>query len=190
VKAVAARKTEENFRKTSSSVWKRLTGGWIGTVFYVFLGIGMALLAKQALVFGLSTDMPVVAVISPSMQHDNAQQTYFGWLENTLGYNESYVKSWSMPTGFLVGDMPVVQGADEYEVGDIIVYKVEGQSFPTIHRIIKINADSTYQTKGDNNSHQLPYEFSVEKEQIYGKVVFVVPKLGYVKVFFTNLFGV
>lgn len=188
---MSGRNTAEGYEKTEkNSKWSKLTNGWIGTFFYVFLGIGMALLAKEALAFGFSTEMPVVAVISESMQHDNADQTHYNWLETNLGYDEEYVNSWSIPTGFFVGDMPLVQGQDEYEIGDVIVYEGGGQSFPTIHRIIKINGDGTYQTKGDNNIKQLTYEFSVSDEQIYGKVVFVIPKLGYVKVLMTNVFGI
>lgn len=166
--------------------WDRLTEGWIGSVFYIFLGVGLALVAKQMLAFGLSTDMPVVAVVSQSMQHDRAQQTYYEWLENNLGYGQDYIKSWPVSTGFFVGDMPIVQGAGEYNVGDVIVYSVPGQSYPIIHRIIKINDDGTYQTKGDNNLHQLPYEFHISGEQIHGRVIFIIPKLGYFKVILTN----
>jgi len=173
-------------RRKRSRGWDRLTEGWIGSVFYILLGVGLALVAKQALAFGLSTDMPVVAVVSQSMQHDRAQQTYYGWLENNLGYGQGYIKSWPVPTGFFVGDMPIVQGAGEYEVGDVIVYSVPGQSYPIIHRIIKINDDGTYQTKGDNNLQQLPYEFHINGEQIHGRVIFIIPKLGYFKVILTN----
>jgi len=197
VRKSSRRKKEETFRRTKlriktrkrKSSWERLTEGWIGAIFYVFLGIGLALVAKQMLTFGLSTSTPVVAVVSPSMQHDQADQTHYQWLEQRLGYDESYVKSWPVPTGFLIGDMPVVQGVNEYVVGDVIVYSVPEQNFPIIHRIIKINEDGTYQTKGDNNFHQLPYEFSVREEQIHGKVIFIIPKLGYFKVIITKVFG-
>lgn len=185
------RKTRPTLRaNTISATWKKLTEGWIGAIFYVFLGIGLALVARQTLAFALSTEMPVVAVVSTSMQHDYAEQTHYQWLEDNLGYSESYIKSWSIPTGFLVGDMPVVKGEENYGVGDIIVYSVPNQNFPIIHRIIKINEDGTYQTKGDNNLNQLPYEFKVRKGQIYGKVVFIIPKLGYFKVMLTNILGI
>lgn len=171
------------------TTWERLTEGWIGAIFYVFLGIGLALVAKQTLAFSLSTDMPVVAVVSESMQHNNAEQTHYQWLEDRFGYSESYINSWSVPTGFLIGDMPIVQGVGSYVVGDVIVYSTSEQSFPTIHRIIKINDDGTYQTKGDNNIHQLRYESSVSNEQIHGKVIFIIPKLGYFKVLITKVLG-
>lgn len=181
---------KENKKSGKPASWKRLTEGWIGAMFYVFLGIGLALVAKQTLTFALATEMPVVAVVSQSMQHDHAEQTHYQWLMQHLSYSESYVDSWPVPTGFFVGDMPVVQGSDTYNVGDVIVYSVPSQDYPIIHRIIKINEDGTYQTKGDNNVNQLPYEFSVRKEQIHGKVIFIVPKLGYFKVILTKVLGV
>lgn len=168
---------------------RKLTEGWTGAIVYAVLGIVIAFLVNQLLAFALSTDLPVVAVVSSSMQHDNAEQTHYRWLEDKFGYDRSYVDSWPMPTGFLIGDMPIVAGTDEYGVGDVIVYTAPGQNFPIIHRIVRINSDGTYQTKGDNNSNQFPYEFAVSDEQIHGRVIFIVPKLGYFKVLITKIFG-
>jgi len=64
----------------------------------------------------------------------------------------------------------------------VIVYDIPSQKVPIIHRIVKINDDGTFQTKGDHNSGQNPYERSVSGSQIRGKVVFVVPYLGYLRV--------
>ncbi|HKZ45259.1 MAG TPA: signal peptidase I, partial [archaeon] len=76
-----------------------------------------------------------------------------------------------------------------YKIGDVVVYSVPEQSVPIIHRIIKINEDGTFQTKGDHNPQQLPFEYNIKKEWVHGKVVFVVPKLGYLKVTISRLFG-
>jgi len=198
---LAGRRKEEKYRtvrlraKTRSKrtdfdrIKKLLNEGWTGMLFYSVLGIAFAFLFSQGLAFALSTDTPVVAVLTSSMQHNNAEQTYYGWLESR-GYERSDINSWSIPTGFLIGDMPIVVGDDNYKVGDVIVYSVPQESYPIIHRIIKINPDGTYQTKGDNNLQQYRYELSVKKEQIHGKVVFVFPKLGYFKVFATQVFGI
>lgn len=163
--------------------------GWKGAVVYAALGIVIALLLNQTLGFALSTDMPVVAVVSGSMQHDNAEVTHYKWLEDNLGYNRSYIDSWPIPNGFNIGDMPVVQGSSEYKVGDVIVYSIPEQNVPIIHRIIKINDDVTYQTKGDNNHGQNLYEFSIRKEQTHGKIIFIIPKLGYFKVVVSKVIG-
>ncbi len=192
-------------------IWKRLNEGWLGIYFSIFVGIVFATFFYYVvLANALQTDLPVVAVISSSMQHDNPQLTYYGWLEGNLKYSRTYIDSWSVSNGFEIGDMPIVQGKSGYsspitgffslvtgsdikepvyEVGDVVVYTVEGQPAPIIHRIVKINADGTYQTKGDNNIGQLPYESSVKKEQIHGKVIFIIPKLGYVKVLAAKLVG-
>lgn len=177
-------------KKVDASVFSRLTEGWAGALFYIILGGIFALIANQLLALALSTDLPVVAVVSSSMQHDNDDQTHYAWLESRLGYSREYINSWSIPTGFFVGDMPIVAGSNKYHVGDVIVYSVSAQKYPIIHRIIKINDDGTYQTKGDNNSLQAQYEFSVRTDQIHGKVIFIVPKLGYIKVIVSRAFGI
>jgi hypothetical protein len=182
--------------------WNRLTKGWFGYVVYAVLGITIAFLLNQALAFALSTDLPVVAVVSNSMQHDSSTDVnHYQWLEKNMGYNKSYVDSWPIKNGFLVGDLPIVQGKSsklngifsgfksDYKVGDIIVYSIPNQNVPIIHRIIKINSDGTYMTKGDHNSQLLPFEYSVKPEQIHGRVIFIIPKLGYFKVIFTKLIG-
>ena len=184
-------KKKPDTRERIGDTWKSLNRGWKGTILYIFLGVALALATKQALAIGLDTSMPVVAVVSPSMQHDNADVTHYNWLAEYHDYSRDFVESWSIPTGFLIGDMPIVKGEGDngYDVGDIVVYSVSGQKFPIIHRIIKVNADGTYQTKGDNNINQLPYEFAVRDDQIFGKVVFVIPKLGYFKVLLTKVMG-
>jgi signal peptidase I len=123
------------------------------------------------------------------MQHDNPSQTFYGWLEQA-GYTKEQIDSWPIQGGFLIGDMPIVSGSKDYKVGDVIVYTVSQESYPIIHRVVKINADVTYQTKGDNNMQQFTYELAVRSSQIHGKVIFVIPKLGYLKVFATRLFGI
>jgi hypothetical protein len=156
---------------------------------YIYGGTLFAFLAHYMLGVIFSTSFPVVAVVSSSMQHDNVQITHYDWLEKNMGYNKTYIDSWPIKNGFSIGDMPIVKGSDDYKVGDVIVYDA-GQSAPIIHRIIKINADGTYQTKGDNNPGQLQYESSVKKSQIQGKVIFVVPKLGWFKVIISKIVGV
>jgi hypothetical protein len=162
----------------------------LSALFYVIIGVGLALLVKQAMVYALNTDMPIVAVVSESMEHHNIDVTYYGWLKQRFGYTREYVDTWPVGDGFNVGDMPIVEGDAAYGIGDVVVYSVSGQDVPIIHRIVKQNLDGTFQTKGDNNINQLPYEVSVKVSSIHGKVIFVVPKLGYFKVFMTRVFGI
>jgi len=190
------RKEEEAWKREIKEFkrnWKKLTEGWFGYVFYAILGVVLALIVNQSLAFALSTDLPVVAVVTSSMQHDDPkviEMNHYRWLEKKFGYNRSYIDSWPLPNGFSVGDLPVVQGADDYEVGDVIVYSIPGQKVPIIHRIIKKNPDGTFMTKGDRNPDMLSFEYRVKKEQIHGKVIFVIPKLGYLRVAISRIFGV
>jgi len=182
---------------------------------YVYGGIFLALLVQRLLGLLLSTSMPVVAVVSSSMDHgivvkyrSNEAILDYPCGVMVANYTENFDNWWDLckytyekfnitkedfanfpfKDGFKIGDMPIVQGSDSYKVGDVIVYEA-GQSAPIIHRIVKINEDGTYQTKGDHNAGQNPYEYSVKKEQIYGRVIFIIPKLGYFKVF-SSMFGV
>ena len=169
---------------------KKITDGPLGYVIYAALGIVIAFLVNQTLGFALTTDLPVVAVVTSSMVHDEStEMNHYQWLQNNFRYNRDYIDSWPIANGFSVGDMPIVQGSSEYYVGDVIVYSIPGQSVPVIHRIVKINSDGTFQTKGDHNPQQLPFEFSIDQEWIHGKVITVVPKLGYLKVMVSRLFG-
>ncbi|HDH91360.1 MAG TPA: signal peptidase I [Candidatus Aenigmarchaeota archaeon] len=171
-------------------IWKRLNEGWVGNIFYAVLGLLLAFFFYNVVLsYALNTPTPVVAVVSSSMQHDNPEVTHYKWLQEHFNYTREFIDSWPFPNGFSVGDMPVIKGSKDYKVGDIIVYRVPGQPAPIIHRIVKINEDGTFQTKGDNNPTQLPYEYRVERSQIYGKVIFIIPKLGYVKVALTRIIG-
>lgn len=131
------------------------------SVVYVILGILFAFGTNQGLAFALSTDMPIVAVESNSM----------------------------VPT-FYRGDILVLQGvpADQLAVGDIIVFSPPSQSTPIVHRIIEINPDGTFQTRGDANSGQLSFEKSITDSQIHGREIFVIPYLGWIKIGMTEYF--
>ena len=125
------------------------------TIVYIIIGVALAWGINQGMAMALSTDMPVVAVESDSM----------------------------VPV-FHKGDILVLggEGAGMLTVGDIIVYSVEGRTVPIVHRIVKINPDGSYQTKGDANSGQLNFEYHVPYERIHGKVVLIVPYMGWVKI--------
>jgi signal peptidase I len=188
---------EEKFEKNEKSLkqkFNRLTEGPFGYVVYAFLGVVIAFLLNQALAFALDTDLPVVAVVSGSMVHDSSTAiVHYKWLQDNLGYNKSYVDSWSVKDGFNIGDLPIIEGAKSYSVGDVIVYTVPGQKVPIIHRIIKINSDASFTTKGDHNDRSIqfagtPYsEYSIQPSWVHGKVIFIIPKLGYFKVVLTDI---
>jgi signal peptidase I len=124
------------------------------TLAYIIIGVLLAWGINQGMAAALSTDMPVVAVESNSM----------------------------VPV-FYKGDILVLEGigSDGPQVGDVIVYSVQGRSIPIVHRIVKENPDGSYQTKGDANNGQLEFEYHVPRESMHGKVVAIVPYLGWVK---------
>ena len=80
---------------------------------------------------------------------------------------------------------------DNYDVGDIITYaSLDNTNIGRIvtHRIIEKDSvgteNSYYKTKGDNNTLVDPV--SVNTSEIYGKVIFRVPKIGYIQDFFSK----
>lgn len=134
------------------------------TLLYVFLGIFLAFAINLVLGQSLSTDMPVVAVESNSM----------------------------IPT-FYQGDILIIQGVRDpkdyinfLEIDDIIVFSVEGRDVPIVHRIKEVNPDGSFQTKGDASSGQHQFEKHIDPEQIHGKVILIIPYLGWVKIGFTE----
>jgi signal peptidase len=127
---------------------------------YVLFGVFLALVINFGLALALGTDLPIVAVQSNSM----------------------------VPT-FHKGDLLVLVGVspNQLQVGDIIVFSPKEGATPIVHRIIKINEDGTFQTKGDANTQQLPFEKSIKPEQIHGKSVLIIPYLGWIKITFVDL---
>ena len=135
-------------------------GGTTETFLYIFLGVFFAFAINLVLGQALSTDMPVVAV-----------------------------ESNSMVPAFHQGDILIIQGARDpkdyanfLKIDDIIVFSVEGRDIPIVHRIKQINPDASFQTKGDATSGQHSFEKHIDSEQIHGKVIFIIPYLGWVKI--------
>jgi len=108
----------------------------------------------------------------------------------------------SMYPTIKVGDLLIVQGGLKGEDihadpvnGDIIVFKdpVRDGSTPIVHRAIYKGYDETrkeyfFRTKGDNNRGE--DSWIVWESNIYGKVIFVIPYLGYIKIYLGNELGI
>lgn len=160
----------------------------IETIGYIVLGVIAAYLLNFGLGLAMGTDLPVVAVVSDSMTHDSLTLTrHYEFLEKNLGYSNEEIDSWPISSGFLRGDVLVVDGVgiDELEVGDVIVYDIKGQSTPIVHRIVKIEGDEIT-TKGDHNPSYDPWK----PTKIHGKAIFVIPYLGWPKLALTEVLGV
>ncbi len=137
--------------------------------------------------FITGSSLPLVIVESCSMYHS---QSLEGIMEDKIysDYNLSFenTSEWALKSGFTKGDIIIIYRPEKLKVGDIIVFEA-GQSNPIIHRIISID-NEVYTTKGDHNHGFLPYEKEIYSYQIMGKAVFKIPFIGWVKLFFFDLF--
>ena len=120
------------------------------------LMIGYAIFAMNASILGGSIPMPLgfglAEVVSPSMTTDDPK------------------------TSINVGDVIVIVPQKEYKVGDVVAFK-DGNIIVT-HRIIDINEDGTFATKGDNPENGKDPR-ALRKEYIIGKYVDIkIPNLG------------
>ncbi len=147
----------------------------LGIIYFFFSGVMTAV---------LGTDSYWMAVVSQSMKHDgDGWRSYF--VNN--GVNSS---NFPVQGGFERGDLLVVQGVakfSELNIGDVVVLDQGGDVIPLVHRIVAFWEESglaRFITKGDANSSPLLIERSNIPEQIIGKVVFAVPKIGYIGLWF------
>lgn len=115
------------------------------------------------------------------------------------------VVSGSMEPAFYRGDIVATINTNTYgiqefnpetdvNVGDVVVYNATWYNEPVIHRVIdvnNINGSKYFTIKGDNNDQADPY--LVKPSQIRSKVLtignylVVIPKIGYVTIFFRGL---
>ena len=88
------------------------------------------------------------------------------------------IKTGSMTPNINVGDAVIIYkyvNMDSLKENEIIAYKKGDEII--VHRIIKINSDKTYITKGDfNNTADSKY---ISRDEIYGKVILRIPYIAY-----------
>ncbi len=109
-------------------------------------------------------------------------------------YQAYVIISQSMEPTIHVQDAIVTKREDEYQIGDVCTYLSKNPSYFGImitHRIIgtDINdkGEKVYIFKGDNNYSA--DTLMVSKDQIYGRVVMKIPKIGYIQYFLSNAYG-
>ncbi len=97
------------------------------------------------------------------------------------------VSSGSMIPVLEVNDVLVVQGHvsfDDIKIGDIIVFnRPNGHDRVIVHRVAEILDDNPkmIRTKGDANPGSIPgTDYPLTKNEYIGKVVYVVPQIGYI----------
>ena len=83
---------------------------------------------------------------------------------------------------------------DNLSIGDVITFSSEDESYSGLtvtHRIVGKqllnNGELVYRTKGDNNNQE--DRSVVKKENIYGKVIIKIPKLGHIQNFLSKPIG-
>jgi len=112
--------------------------------------------------------------------------------ENThiLGIYMFNIVSESMEPSLEKNDLVIVQKCEPLELrkGDIITFQQEGRIIS--HRISNITKEkeiTKFETKGDNN--EIPDPDLVEQEQVYGKVLFRIKKVGKIISYIQNARG-
>lgn len=96
---------------------------------------------------------------------NNAMPMPFGW-------GMSVVLTGSMESELSPGDLVIIREAEDYEIGDIVVYQSGHELI--IHRIIDIDGE-TLTTMGDaNNTPDDP----IKLDAIKGRLVFSIPFIG------------
>lgn len=116
---------------------------------------------------------------------------------NTRSLFDTYIiVSESMIPTIKINDAIVVKkiDSDNLEIGDIITFNSKDYAYNGLtvtHRIVGIqnsaNGEKIYRTKGDNNI--FVDTAVVDLNSIYGKVVLIIPKFGYIKNFLRSIPG-
>jgi len=165
-----------------------------------FIAINMATTQKDLTKAGISTPK----MRTPKLK--KSQKSTKGWLaisiflvlavwtsSGLLGFYPTIIASGSMTPTMDVGDIAIVISTDtsKIQTGDIIQYW-QGQEM-NLHRVVEIRQTESgeqFITKGDANN--VPDSTPVLADQIRGKLIFSIPKLGWasiaLKEFFANTY--
>jgi signal peptidase I len=106
------------------------------------------------------------------------------WYEENTDITKEQFQSYSFKNGFRKGDLMIILGKDNLQVGDVIVFEA-GRNHPVIHRVISLDP---LQTKGDHNPSQLSAEQNIDSTKVIGVAVARIPYVGWIKLFFVELF--
>lgn len=106
------------------------------------------------------------------------------------GYRSYLVQSGSMEPTIMTGDIVIVHDNGRYFDKDVITFLEKESRRVVTHRIVKSieeNGTTVFETKGDAN-RSLDQD-TVPLEDVIGRVIFTVPKLGYLVAFAKSPFG-
>ena len=162
-----------------------------------FIAINMATTRKDLTKAGI----PTPRIRTPKLK--KSQKSTKGWLaisiflvlavwtsSGLLGFYPTIIASGSMTPTMDVGDIAITVSTDPYkiQVGDIIQYW-QGQEM-NMHRVVEIRQTESgeqFITKGDANN--VPDSDPVSADQIRGKLIFSIPKLGWASIAFKDFFA-
>jgi signal peptidase len=162
-----------------------------------FIAINMATTQRDLTKAGIRTPR----IRTPKLRKN--QKTMKGWLAISVflvlavwtstglfGFYPTIIASGSMTPTMDVGDIAITVSTDPYkiQVGDIIQYW-QGQEM-NMHRVVEIRQTESgeqFITKGDANN--VPDSDPVSADQIRGKLIFSIPKLGWVSIAFKEFFA-
>ena len=213
-KSVGNEKTFSSYaKKTWDFIWKDDSlASWLVNIVLAFIIIKFIVYPLLALVFG--TSLPVVAVVSGSMEHEGS---FDQWWESQavcdqlqvctqeewysqMNISEEQFKEFKLRNGFNKGDLILLKGIDEehISIGDVLVYDAVGKPLPIIHRVVSISDEAVldgkgyiFQTKGDHNPYSISNpsldEKNVKYDFVRGKAFAKIPYVGYVKLWAVDL---
>ena len=158
---------------------------WLVSLILAFIIIKFVFFPSMSLVF--ATPLPLVVVESCSMYHSIDFDTYWerggAWYEGK-DITEEEFREFPFSNGLNKGDIILVSGRGDKEVGDIIVFNSDFK-FPLIHRVVEVDPDLG--TKGDNpttNPGQLSVEKDIDEGAVLGRAVARIPGVGWAKLIF------
>lgn len=164
---------------------------WIAFLLLAIIFIKFVFYPVIGLIF--KTSLPVVAVVSGSMQHNGLSFDNW-WNQNSNWYVKNNISkqdfsNYIFINGFNKGDVIILKGSkpENIDIGNVIVYDGNYKA-PIIHRVTnKFIENNKYYfiVKGDNNFDRDP--LNVNEQQILGKAIFKIPYVGWVKVIFTDM---
>jgi signal peptidase len=106
-----------------------------------------------------------------------------------LGVEPTVIYSGSMEPSLDVGDISMIQevDVDTIAIGDIIQFIRDNTSIVhRVHDITEVDGQNVFITKGDANDD--PDLEPITAQQITGKSVFIVPKIGWIQIVVKNAF--
>lgn len=130
-----------------------------------------------SLIIALHNNNPAFVVTSNSMLHQNESwRDYY----TAMGIDTS---NFPIQGGFARGDILLAEGVNpnNIAVGDVIIFEASGTEIA--HRVVEISFSDNkpkFKTKGDANMYSAWSESSIFPENIKGRVVFVLPKIGHI----------